>query len=93
MLHEIEEHHNPMGIKGIGELGICGVRAAVADDHDDHNATGARFAILGGILGAVVATLILHVAANIDAIEAVGYRAVAKKLGTAAIRPSRINWG
>lgn len=40
MLPEIEEHHNPLGIKGIGELGICGAGAAVANAV--YNATGVR---------------------------------------------------
>ena len=39
-LPEAEENHNPLGIKGIGELGICGAGAAVANAV--YNATGIR---------------------------------------------------
>jgi len=40
MLPEVDEHHNPLGIKGLGELGICGAGAAVANAI--FNATGKR---------------------------------------------------
>jgi xanthine dehydrogenase YagR molybdenum-binding subunit len=39
-LHEDDPHGSPLGSKGIGELGICGAGAAVANAI--HNATGAR---------------------------------------------------
>lgn len=38
---EREEHANPLGVKGIGEVGIVGVAAAIANAV--YNATGARF--------------------------------------------------
>jgi len=39
-LDEVDEHANPMGTKGIGEIGIVGAAAAVANAV--HNATGIR---------------------------------------------------
>ena len=39
-LDEHDDKGNPLGIKGIGELGICGAGAAVANAV--YNATGAR---------------------------------------------------
>jgi xanthine dehydrogenase YagR molybdenum-binding subunit len=39
-LEEPDLHGNPLGSKGIGELGICGAAAAVLNAV--HNATGAR---------------------------------------------------
>ena len=39
-LDEADPHGNPLGSKGIGELGICGAAAAVTNAI--HNATGAR---------------------------------------------------
>ena len=39
-LEEPDPHGNPLGSKGIGELGICGAGAAVINAI--HNATGAR---------------------------------------------------
>ena len=39
-LNEADPHGNPLGSKGIGELGICGAAAAVMNAI--HNATGAR---------------------------------------------------
>jgi xanthine dehydrogenase YagR molybdenum-binding subunit len=39
-LEEHDEHLNPMGSKGIGELGIVGTAAAVANAV--HDATGVR---------------------------------------------------
>jgi xanthine dehydrogenase YagR molybdenum-binding subunit len=39
-VHEDDSHGNPLGSKGIGELGICGAGAAVINAI--HNATGAR---------------------------------------------------
>jgi xanthine dehydrogenase YagR molybdenum-binding subunit len=39
-LNEADPHGNPLGSKGIGELGICGAAAAVINAI--HNATGAR---------------------------------------------------
>ena len=39
-LDEPDEHANPMGTKGIGEIGIVGAAAAVANAV--HNATGIR---------------------------------------------------
>ena len=40
MLDDFDEHANPLGIKGVGELGICGVGASVANAV--FNATGVR---------------------------------------------------
>jgi xanthine dehydrogenase YagR molybdenum-binding subunit len=40
-LDEVDEHANPMGTKGIGEIGIVGSAAAVANAV--HNSTGVRF--------------------------------------------------
>ena len=39
-LDEADDKANPMGIKGVGELGICGAGAAVANAI--YNATGVR---------------------------------------------------
>ena len=39
-LDEADDKANPLGIKGVGELGICGVGAAVANAI--YNATGVR---------------------------------------------------
>jgi xanthine dehydrogenase YagR molybdenum-binding subunit len=39
-LDEADPHGNPLGSKGIGELGICGAAAAVINGI--YNATGAR---------------------------------------------------
>jgi xanthine dehydrogenase YagR molybdenum-binding subunit len=39
-LPEVDEHANPMGAKGVGELGICGAAAAIANAV--HNASGVR---------------------------------------------------
>ena len=39
-LDEVDDKANPMGIKGVGELGICGAGAAVANAV--YNACGAR---------------------------------------------------
>ena len=40
LLDEFDKHANPLGSKGIGELGICGAGAAVANAV--YNACGAR---------------------------------------------------
>jgi xanthine dehydrogenase YagR molybdenum-binding subunit len=40
MLDEPDENANPLGIKGVGELGVCGTGAAIANAV--FNATGAR---------------------------------------------------
>ena len=40
MLDERDDHVNPLGVKGIGELGIVGTAAAVANAI--HHATGKR---------------------------------------------------
>ena len=40
MLDEVDDKANPMGIKGVGELGICGAGAAVANAI--YNACGVR---------------------------------------------------
>ena len=40
MLDEVDDKANPLGIKGVGELGICGAGAAVANAV--YNACGAR---------------------------------------------------
>ena len=40
LLDETDPHGNPLGSKGIGELGICGAAAAILNAI--YNATGAR---------------------------------------------------
>ena len=40
IVEEVDEHVNPLGVKGVGELGITGVNAAVANAV--HHATGIR---------------------------------------------------
>lgn len=40
IVEEVDEHVNPLGVKGVGELGITGVNAAVANAV--HHATGRR---------------------------------------------------
>jgi xanthine dehydrogenase YagR molybdenum-binding subunit len=40
LLPESDVHGNPLGSKGVGELGICGAGAAILNAI--HNATGAR---------------------------------------------------
>ena len=40
MLDEVDDKANPMGTKGVGELGICGAGAAVANAI--YNACGVR---------------------------------------------------
>jgi xanthine dehydrogenase YagR molybdenum-binding subunit len=56
-LDDEDQHGNPLGSKGLGELGICGAGAAVVNAI--HNATGARIrefpATLDKLLGALEA--------------------------------------
>jgi xanthine dehydrogenase YagR molybdenum-binding subunit len=56
-LDDEDQHGNPLGSKGLGELGICGAGAAVVNAI--HNATGARVrefpATLDKLLGALEA--------------------------------------
>ena len=40
LVEEVDEHANPIGVKGIGEIGIVGVAAAVANAV--YHATGKR---------------------------------------------------
>jgi xanthine dehydrogenase YagR molybdenum-binding subunit len=54
-LHEADPHGNPLGTKGIGELGICGTGAAVMNAI--HNATGARIRDFPATLDKLLAAL------------------------------------
>jgi xanthine dehydrogenase YagR molybdenum-binding subunit len=54
-LPESDVHGNPLGSKGIGELGICGAGAAVVNAI--HNATGARIRNLPATPDKLLATL------------------------------------
>jgi xanthine dehydrogenase YagR molybdenum-binding subunit len=54
-LDEADPHGNPLGSKGIGELGICGAGAAVMNAI--HNATGARIRDFPATADKLLATL------------------------------------
>jgi xanthine dehydrogenase YagR molybdenum-binding subunit len=54
-LDEADPHGNPLGSKGIGELGICGAGAAVMNAI--HNATGARIREFPATLDKLLAAL------------------------------------
>jgi xanthine dehydrogenase YagR molybdenum-binding subunit len=55
LLDEVDTHGNPLGSKGLGELGICGAGAAVINAI--HNATGARIREFPATLDKLLPTL------------------------------------
>src|SRR5215813_5935480 len=55
LFDEVDAHGNPLGSKGLGELGICGAGAAVINAI--HNATGARIREFPATLDKLLTTL------------------------------------
>ena len=55
LFDEVDAHGNPLGSKGLGELGICGAGAAVINAI--HNATGARIREFPATLDKLLPTL------------------------------------
>ena len=95
MLDELDDKSNPLGIKGVGELGICGAGAAVANAV--YNACGVRVRdypitpdkILNGFLRAQRGAGARSLAADETARSALGARVFQIPLGAIASETPR----